>query len=272
LAGENTNPSIRRNTMSAVVDRTETPAPLAEIWDRCRGGSLAARDTLILHYAPLVKFVAGRLAAGLPSSVDQADLMSAGVFGLMDALGRYEPERGVRFETYAVPRIRGAILDELRAMDWVPRSIRAEARTVHAAREELERRLGREPSDDEVAEHMGVTRQDLGATLTVISRSFVLSLEAPPSEDGLALQETVAAVDADPAQAFDDPALLLPEAIAELPEREQHIVTLYYSEGMTLGEVGDILGVSESRVCQLLGRALGRLRGSITAQLDREAS
>lgn len=263
--------------MSAQVlqDRTEgaAPQPLSNVWDEYRGGSAAARDTLVLHYAPLVKFVAGRLAAGLPPSVDQADLVSAGVFGLMDAMARFEPRRGVKFETFAVPRIRGAILDELRSVDWVPRSVRADARGVAATRDVLMQRLGREPTDEEVADHLGISRDELGSTLAVISRSYLLSLEAPAGgeEDGVRLQDSIEALDADPAAAFDDLALLLPAAVASLPERERRIVTLYYDEGMTLVEVGEILGVSESRVCQILGRAIGRLRRSVTAQLDREA-
>jgi RNA polymerase sigma factor for flagellar operon FliA len=246
---------------------------LDEVWKAFRDGSATARDRLVLHYAPLVKFVAGRLAAGLPSSVDDADLVSAGVFGLIDAITRYDQRRGVKFETFAMPRIRGAILDELRAMDWVPRSIRSDARGVHRAREALVAKLGREPSDEEVAEHLGVSRPELATSLAMISRSFVLSLETPLSADDQAptLSEGIAAADGDPATAFDDPALLLPEAIAGLPDRERHIVSLYYYEGMTLAEVGEVLGVSESRVCQVLGRCLGRLRRSISAQLDREA-
>ncbi|MGH2685845.1 MAG: FliA/WhiG family RNA polymerase sigma factor [Actinomycetota bacterium] len=256
-----------------VLQDTTDSAVLVSVWDAFRDGSAAARDRLVLHYAPLVKFVAGRLAAGLPSSVDDADLVSAGVFGLIDAIERYDPRRGVKFETFAMPRVRGAILDELRAMDWVPRSIRSDARGVLRARETLVGTLGREPTDDEVAEHLGVSRPELASSLAMISRSFMLSLETPLSsdDDGPTLSDGIPAVDADPAVAFDDPALLLPEAIASLPDRERHIVSLYYYEGMTLAEVGEVLGVSESRVCQVLGRCLGRLRTSITAQLDREA-
>ena len=262
--------------MSIVMNRTEGAAPqaLEIVWEEYRRGSTPARDTLVLHYAPLVKFVAGRLAAGLPSSVDDADLVSAGVFGLIDAIERFDPGRGVKFETFAMPRIRGAILDELRAMDWVPRSIRAGARGVATAREELSHRLHREPGDEEVADYLGLSRDELTRNLSMISRSFVLSLEAPTTrdEDAPTLSEGIADVDADPSKAFDDPALMLPEAIAALPDRERHIVSLYYYEGMTLAEVGEVLGVSESRVCQVLSRLLGRLRRTITNQLDLEAS
>ncbi|MDQ4005428.1 MAG: FliA/WhiG family RNA polymerase sigma factor [Actinomycetota bacterium] len=256
-----------------VLHETTDTLDLDQVWDAFHDGSAGARDRLVLHYAPLVKFVAGRLAAGLPSSVDDADLVSAGVFGLIDAIERYDSGRGVKFETFAMPRIRGAILDELRAMDWVPRSIRSEARGMTLARDELIGKLGREPTDDEVAEQMGISRPELASSLAMISRSFVLSLQTPvgPDEEAPTLSDGIAAVDSDPAIAFDDPALLLPEAIAGLPERERHIVSLYYYEGMTLAEVGEVLGVSESRVCQVLGRCLGRLRRSIASQLDREA-
>jgi RNA polymerase sigma factor for flagellar operon FliA len=262
--------------MSALMNRTEGAAPqaLESVWEEFRRGSPTARDTLVLHFAPLVKFVAGRLAAGLPSSVDDADLVSAGVFGLIDAIERFDQGRGVKFETFAMPRIRGAILDELRAMDWVPRSIRSDARGVAVAREALSHRLGREPGDGEVADYLGVSREDLTRSLSMISRSYVLSLEAPASRDDDAptVSEHVSDHGADPAEAFDDPALLLPEAIASLPDRERHIVTLYYYEGMTLAEVGQVLGVSESRICQVLARSLGRLRSSMTTQLDLEAA
>ena len=125
----------------------------------------AARDHLIVHYSPLVKFVAGRVGADLPSSVDPGDLVSSGVFGLIDAIERFDPERGVKFETFAVPRIRGAVYDGLRKLDWVPRSIRSRARSVEKAISELEHKLGRGPNDEELAAHLNISGDEQGCTL-----------------------------------------------------------------------------------------------------------
>ena len=229
-----------------------------------------ARDQLILHYAPLVKYVAGRLAAGLPQTVQQEDLVSNGMFGLMDALDKFDPERQVKFETYAIPRIRGAILDELRAMDWVPRSVRFKARELEKAHANLEARLHRAPTDEEVAEHLGISLEDLHEVTTQISFVSVLALEEAVGGDEhgepRSLLDTLAdAANADPSSGLEGQEMrgLLSAAINSLTEREKIVVTLYYFEGLTLAEIGDILGVTESRVCQIHTKAVGALRTSL---------
>ena len=240
---------------------------LARIWaDFKETGSASAREHLILHYAPIVKYVAGRLGAGLPQSVEQSDLISNGMFGLMDALDKYDLEREVKFETYAIPRIRGAIIDELRAMDWVPRSIRSKAREVEKAQSGLESSLGREPTDAEVAERLGVNIGELHEMLTQISLVSVMALEESVG-GGEGEQRSLIDTIADMAggQPGDDlegqeMRMILAAAIDSLTEREKVVITLYYFEGLTLAEIGEILGVTESRICQIHTKAVGSLR------------
>jgi RNA polymerase sigma factor for flagellar operon FliA len=232
--------------------------------------SKTAREQLILHYAPLVKYVAGRIGAGLPQSVEQADLVSNGMFGLMDALDKFDTDREVKFETYAIPRIRGAIIDELRAMDWVPRSVRSKARSVDKAHAALENKLGREPTDDEVADHLGMSREELHDVVTQISLVSVMALEETVGSDERgeqrSLLDTLAdAANADPTQGLEGQEMrgLLSAAINSLSDREKVVVTLYYFEGLTLAEIGEIIGVTESRVCQIHTKAVGSLRNNL---------
>ena len=151
---------------------------LGQHWHRFKStGEEEAREKLILHYAPLVKYVASRVATGLPASVEQADLVSYGMFGLIDALTKFEPGRGNKFETYAIPRIKGAIIDELRAMDWVPRSIRFKAREIEKAHTDLESMLKRQPTEQEMAERLGITRRELHDVVSQISFVSVLALD-----------------------------------------------------------------------------------------------
>ncbi len=227
----------------------------------------AARERLILHYAPLVKYVASRVATGLPASVDQADLVSYGMFGLIDALEKFEPARGNKFETYAIPRIKGAIIDELRAMDWVPRSVRFKAREIEKAYSDLESLHKRAPSEKEVAERLGVSLRELHDVINQISFVQVLQLDeilSVGSDRGeqVSLLDTLADRGTDPATGLEGQETrgLLAAAINSLSEREKIVVTLYYFEGLTLAEIGEILGVTESRVCQIHAKAVGQLR------------
>ena len=241
---------------------------LEAVWEEFKGtDSQTARERLILHYAPLVKYVAGRIGAGLPQSVEQSDLVSNGMFGLMDALDKYDPGREVKFETYAIPRIRGAIIDELRAMDWVPRSIRSKARGVEKAHAQLEAKLGREPTDEEVAEKLDMDVNELHDVLTQISLVSVMALEESVGGDERGEQrsliDTLAdAAGGDPGSGIEGQEMrgILSAAINSLSEREKVVITLYYFEGLTLAEIGDILGVTESRVCQIHTKAVGSLR------------
>jgi RNA polymerase sigma factor FliA len=245
---------------------------LALIWHAFKSSADAdARERLILHYAPLVKYVASRVATGLPASVDQADLVSYGMFGLIDALQKFEPGRGNKFETYAIPRIRGAIIDELRAMDWVPRSVRFKQREIEKALTDLEAMLKRQPTEKELAERLGMSLRELHDVITQISFVSVLALDETVSVgadrgEKVSLVDTLADKGFDPSTGVESQETrgLLAAAINELSEREKIVVTLYYFEGLTLAEIGGILGVTESRVCQIHTKAVGVLRGQMT--------
>lgn len=228
------------------------------------------RDRLVLTYAPLARFVAGRVRTRLPSHVEEQDLVSYGLIGLMRAIERFDPERDVKFETYAIPRIRGAIIDELRSLDWVPRSIRFRAREIERAIAELERTLLRTPTDEEIAAKLGVTGVELDESLEAISRSSLAALDElwtpQAGGDPVALIDTIV----DPAAVGHHVGLeetelkeTLGEAIAALPEREKLVVTLYYYEELTLREIGEVIGVTESRVSQLHTKAMLRLKARL---------
>lgn len=246
---------------------------LQHLWEEYKAkGSAEAREQLILHYSPLVKYVASRVATGLPANVEQADLVSYGIFGLIDALEKFDPAREIKFETYAIPRIRGAIIDELRSLDWVPRSVRFKAREVERAHAELEATLGRTPTEAEVAEHLGMSLEELHDTLTQISFASVSALEEPvpgreERSEGLSLLETLAdlATSSDPTAGLEETETraMLATAIDSLSEREKIVITLYYFEGMTLSEIGEVLGVTESRICQIHTKAVRELRGRL---------
>jgi RNA polymerase sigma factor for flagellar operon FliA len=239
---------------------------LADLWRRLKEeGSQDARDHLILQYAPLVKYVASRVATGLPATVEQADLVSYGMFGLIDALEKFDLDRGIKFETYAIPRIKGAIIDELRSLDWVPRSVRFKARELDKAYSEVEARLKRAPTDPEVAEHLGVSLPELHDIVTQISFVSVISVDEPLNTgegEAVSLLDTLAEQNTDPSLSMDaaDTRTMLVEAINGLTEREKVVLTLYYFEGMTLAEIGSVLGVTESRICQIHTKAVGQLR------------
>lgn len=219
-----------------------------------------AREWLVVHYASLVKFVAGRLSAGLPRSVDTGDLVSAGVFGLMDAIEKFDPSQGAKFETYAIPRIRGAILDGLRALDWVPRTVRSRARSVQDAIATLEHTLGRQPTDDEIADALGIDTGELEKWLADIAAGAVGPL------DHVAL-DSVGAPGSDPGKAMEEGELreAMRAEIRRLPEREQAVLVLYYEDGLTLAEIGDALGVTESRISQVHTKAVLQLRSRLAA-------
>jgi RNA polymerase sigma factor FliA len=232
-------------------------------------GDRAARERLILHYAPLVTMVAARVGAGLPSTVEQADLVSYGMFGLIDAIEKYETDRAVKFETYAGSRIRGAIIDELRAIDWIPRSVRTKARAVDRAFAELEGELRRAPSEQEVADRLKIGVGELRAVFTQLSTVNVAALdELLGSErgDSLSLLDTLedpGAVDPAGNVEAQETKILLARAIERLGEREKIVLVLYYYEGMTLAEIGRVLGVTESRISQMHTAAMLRLRTAL---------
>lgn len=228
----------------------------------------ADRERLIVHYSPLVKFVAGRLGAGLPDSVDPGDLVGFGVFGLMDAIDRFDEDRGTRFSTFAVPRIRGAILDGLRSLDWVPRSVRTRSRAVQEAIARLEVRLGRSPSDDEIAAELGVVTEEFQRWLANIAVATVGPLDhVVRSGAHLRSVTEIPASDPSPQADLEDRELRhsVRSELRRLPDRERTVLALYYDEGLTLVEIGEILGVSESRVSQIHTRAVLQLRSRLVA-------
>lgn len=250
---------------------------IAEAWRRYKqDGDMAARDQLIIAYSPLVKYVAGRLGSGLPAHLDEGDLVSYGLLGLIGAIERFEPERNIKFETYAVSRIRGSIIDELRALDWVPRSVRSWARKVEATIARLENELMRAPADEEIAEALEIDVDEFQNILSQISNSSIVALDEfwnvqGAGQDNVNLIDTIEDKDSpDPSRAYRIQAIkeTLAAAIQRLPERERIVVGLYYYEGLTLKEIGEILGVTESRVSQLHTKAILRLRGRIKEDLD----
>jgi RNA polymerase sigma factor for flagellar operon FliA len=228
-----------------------------------------ARERLILHYSPLVKFVAGRVASGLPQSVDQADLVSYGIFGLIDAIEKFDPSRGFKFETYAISRVKGAIIDELRSFDWVPRSVRAKASAIERAYSKLENELRRTPDDAELAREVGMTDDELARALSQISFVGLVALDeilAGGERQGhTMLGGSGSEAGLDPVEAIegDEMKMLLADAVNRMPEREQLVLALYYYEGLTLSEIGDVLGVTESRVCQIHTKAILQLRARL---------
>ena len=238
------------------------------LWEEFKAsGDDGIRERLILHYSPLVKYVAGRVGAGLPRSVDQNDLASYGLFGLIDAIDKFEPERGFKFETYAINRIKGAILDELRALDWVPRSVRSRARRIETAITDLEHKLQRAPTEEEIAETVEMEIDELHDALAEIGRSGIAALDEFVGGDS---QTSMGEMLADPGGVSPEGAFQaeetrrgLVDAINRLPNRERLVVTLYYYEGMTLSEIGDVLGVTESRVCQIHAKTMMSLRNRL---------
>jgi RNA polymerase sigma factor for flagellar operon FliA len=241
----------------------------SELWDRFKASADAnAREALILYFSPLVKFVAGRMAMNLPRSVDPSDLVSYGIFGLIDAIDKFEPERGFKFETYAINRIKGAILDELRALDWVPRSVRSRAREIERSLAELEHRFQRTPSDEELAAHMGVEVENLRTNLAEIFSSGMVALDDLVGPEGGAsmgeLMPDPLGVGPEAAFQLEETRRVLSDAINRLPDRERLVITLYYFEGLTLAEIGDVLGVTESRVCQIHAKSVMSLRNRMS--------
>jgi len=247
------------------------------LWSRYQeAGDPGIRDALILNYAPLVKYVASRVSVSLPQNVEHADLVSYGMFGLIDAIDKFEPDRGFKFETYAISRIKGAILDELRSIDWVPRSVRSKVRSVEKAFAKLEAREGRAPTDEEVAAELGWTEPQFQQVLSQISVVGMAALDeillvGGDRGEALTLGDTIADSSHGPTGAFEvtEVRQMLSQAINGMPEREKVVLTLYYYESLTLSEIGRVLGVTESRVCQIHTKAMIQLRSRL-AGLDRD--
>ena len=251
-----------------MVTTVSGTSDVAKMWAAYREtGDRNVRDQLVLSYSSLVKQVASRVAMGLPSSVDRSDLVSAGTVGLLEAIERFEPERGVPFKSYAISRIRGAIVDELRAADWVPRSVRAKARAVEAAYQELEARLHRVPTDAELARAAAMTVEQLQTALSEISATGLVALEEATS-----LGDVLADRNEGPDGLLEqfETREVLASTVKRLPERERTVLVSYYVDGLTLAQIGARLGVTESRVSQIHAKALLHLRARLAAA-DRSA-
>lgn len=250
----------------------------AELWVRyAESHDPGLREQLILQYAPLVKYVIGRLAISLPAILDYEDILSYGTIGLIEAVERFDQTKGVKFETYAISRVRGSIIDALRALDRLPRSVRQKAREAEAATSRLSTALGRTPTDQEVARELGISVERY--LQDMVDASWVtVSLETVgPVDDDEDTPGEIAVADPgaeDVTVGIEREELIgeLAEAIQELPDREQLVLSLYYKEELTMREISKVLGVSESRVCQLHARALTRLRAGMSRWQHGEAA
>jgi len=250
-----------------------------EIWQRYQQHTCQqARQELVEKYARLVKYVAGRMAVGLPHYVEFNDLVSAGLLGLIQAIDNFDHERGIKFETYAIPRIRGAILDELRSQDWFPRSLRRKAKQLEEAYAVLEARLGRPATDQEVAAELQVDVSELDGIVGEVAVATIMSLDADASgedsDQSTSLGDYIAdpkAEDLERAIAAQEMREIIANRMSELPEKEQLVLVLYYYEELTLKEIGEILDVTESRVCQIHTKAIMRLKGKIQRHEGRQS-
>jgi RNA polymerase sigma factor for flagellar operon FliA len=229
------------------------------------------RETFIKQYAPLVKYVAGKVAVGMPHNVEFDDLVGFGTFGLLDAIEKFDPEKNVKFKTYAVTRIRGAIFDELRSIDWVPRSVRQKTKELEETIGSLEAQLGRTASDQEIAQALGMTEEEFLKTMMRISGTSILSLNdvwfSGDENDKVSIGESIEApssLNPDIIVEKDEIRRIIIEAINELPDKEKKVLVLYYYEDLTLKEIGQVLEVTESRVSQLHTKAILRLRAKLT--------
>lgn len=234
--------------------------PERDLWDQYKKtNSQEIREYFIVKYAPLTRYVAGRISSALPTHIEFEDIVGYGVFGLLDAIDKYEPDKGVQFNTYAVTRIRGAIYDELRSIDWVPRSVRQKTRQVEEAISTLEGKLGRAATNEEIAASMGMSMTDYEDLLLKISNSSIMSLTSTKYQDdmeneGVSVGDTIEAPSAykpDVIVEREEVKKIVIQAINELPEREKKVLIMYYYEDMTLKEIGQVLNVTESRVSQI---------------------
>lgn len=243
-----------------------------ELWlEYKKNKSPQLRDKFIRQYMPLVKYVAGKLAVGMPGSVEFDDLVGFGQFGLLDAIEKFDPGKNVKFKTYAVTRIRGAIFDELRQLDWVPRSVRQKSREIEDTIVDLESKLGRTATDAEIAEKMGVSESEYQQTVMKVSGTSVLSLNdvwySGNDNDHMSIGDSIespSSLNPDVIVEREEIRKVIVEAINELPEKEKMVIVLYYHEDLTFKEIGQVLEVSESRISQLHTRANLRLRAKLT--------
>lgn len=242
------------------------------LWDEFKKTkSPALRDKFIRQYMPLVKYVAGKVAVGMPNSVEYDDLVGFGQFGLLDAINKYDTSKNVKFKTYAVTRIRGAIFDELRQLDWVPRSVRQKSREIEDAVVTLESRLGRTATDSEIASSLNMSESEYHRTVMKVSGTSILSLNdvwyTGDDNDNMSIGnniESPTSLNPDVIAEREEIRKVIAKAISELPEKEKMVIVLYYHEDLTFKEIGEVLEVSESRISQLNAKANERLKSKLT--------
>ncbi|MFP4180313.1 MAG: RNA polymerase sigma factor WhiG [Spirochaetaceae bacterium] len=247
----------------------KTEEELWEIYHKTKDPEI--RDMFVRQYSPLVKYVAGKVAIGMPHNVDFDDLVGFGVFGLIDAIEKFDPNKHVKFKTYAVTRIRGAIFDELRSIDWVPRSVRQKSREIEDTVHRLEASLGRSASDKEIAREMGMSEDDFQKTMMKVSGTSILSLNdvwyTGEDNDKVSIVDSIESpqsLNPDTIVEKEEIKRVIVQAISELPEKEKKVLVLYYYEDLTLKEIGKVLEVTESRISQLHTKAIMRLRSKLT--------
>lgn len=243
---------------------------LDQLWKSYRQtAQVEARDQLIMHYLPLVKVVVGRISASYPAHIKMDDLYSSGVTGLIKAVEKFDPERPTRFEGYAMWLIKGAIIDELRELDWIPRSVHQKSHLIKSAQSILQQELGREPSDEELAVRLGISEEEFQTTLEKVRPAVLIPLNAPitsQEDEALPISEKIADVSVEDSFHFADRKefkALLEKEIASLSDKEQKVLMLYYFDEYMLKEIGQELGISESRVSQIHTKALLKLRGRL---------
>jgi RNA polymerase sigma factor for flagellar operon FliA len=236
------------------------------------------KEKLILEYAPLIKFIAQKIAVRLPSNIEFDDLVSSGVIGLMDAIDKYDPSRDNKFKTYAEFRIRGAILDELRAQDWVPRSVREKAKQLERAHVKLEQKLGRMPSEDEITRELNITKEEYYDLLNQVKSVSILSLDEAGSFNSSDRKSILSLLESckipSPITQLNLKTIkeVVTRAIESLPEKQRLVLSLYYYEDLNLKEIGDVLDVTESRVSQLHTQAILWLRRKLRSYFDEEGT
>jgi len=222
-------------------------------------------------YSPLVKHVAGRIAIGMPQNVEFEDLVSYGVFGLLDAIEKFDPSREIKFKTYAMTRIRGSVFDELRSVDWIPRSIRQKAKQLEGIIAMLENKEGKKVEDEEIAKELGVSMEEYNSLLAKLSGTSLVSLNdiwfLGDENDEVSFMETLESpMNMNPDNIIEKEEIknVIVDAIKGLPEKEKKVIVLYYYEDLTLKEIGEVLEVTESRISQLHTKAVARLRSKLS--------
>lgn len=235
------------------------------------------KEQIVLEHAPLIRYIVNRIAVRLPSHIDLDDLHNTGVIGLMDAIEKYDPEKNCKFKTYAEFRIKGAILDQLRSLDWVPRSVRQKSRRLERAYGEVEQRLGRSASEEEVADSLGLQIDKFHELMNQVRGISLVNLEeirgtGPEGDRTGSFADVIEDVHSE--NPFASLKLMemkevIGDTIATLPEKERLVVSLYYYEDLNMKEIGSILGITESRVCQIHTKAVLRLRGKLKGMTER---